>query len=294
MPARPLRWRAYFPRRAAPLMTPQQKAVVQEADDEEDSVCRFCWQVQDTDHGGELLAPCRCTGSIRYVHRRCLGAWQRTQRSQGALRKSYKCDICKERYRVRRAPFSGAKFLGGRLPTMEEAKEMFFSFLGSPAWQVVMDVWKIVILANGVFRGLVKGFQGFETGARFGVDKLKWYISSVGTCFPIVILIGSLWNSLQLPALMLTVVSTAAISAQMLLAAIVGFYGGAMLGFAHGSWQIFRGTWSLTRTVCCSGLGAVALAFGGTFRKSFGIVNHIFPFVQHFFLNNIVSAAVSP
>ena len=41
---------------------------------------------------------------------------------------------------MRRAPFSGMKFLGGRLPTVEEAKEILYSFLGSPAWQVLMDV----------------------------------------------------------------------------------------------------------------------------------------------------------
>lgn len=52
-----------------------------------------------------------------------------------------RCDICKERYRVRRAPFSGAKIpLGGRLPTFDEFKEVFFSLLGSPVWQVGIDV----------------------------------------------------------------------------------------------------------------------------------------------------------
>lgn len=84
------RWRVGFPRRVAPILMPPPKVVTREGDDEEDSVCRFCWQVQDSEYGGELLAPCRCAGSIKFIHRRCLGAWQRTQRSQGALRKSYK------------------------------------------------------------------------------------------------------------------------------------------------------------------------------------------------------------
>ena len=32
------------------------------------------------------------------------------------------------------------KLLGGRLPTVEEARELMYSLLGSPVWQVVMDV----------------------------------------------------------------------------------------------------------------------------------------------------------
>jgi len=109
-------------------------------EEEEEFVCRFCWQPEDEDRGGELLAPCRCSGSVKYVHRRCLGAWQRTQRSQGALRKSYRCDICKERYRVTRAPFSGAQLPFGRLPTPEEGKELLYSVVGSPIWHVAFDV----------------------------------------------------------------------------------------------------------------------------------------------------------
>lgn len=53
----------------------------------------------------------------------------------------FRCDICKERYRVRRAPFSGPKMpIGGRLPTFDEFKEVFFGLLGSPVWQVGIDV----------------------------------------------------------------------------------------------------------------------------------------------------------
>lgn len=144
------------------------------------------------------------------------------------------------------------------------------------------------MLTNGIFQGLVKGFQGFETGARFGIDKLKWYVNSVTACGPVLLVLGSLCNSLQLPALMLTVLSTAAISAQMLIAAIVGFYCGAMFGFAHGAWQILKGTLCMTRTVCCSGAGAVLLAFGGTFKKSFGFLSNLIPVLQ----NMIISQSI--
>lgn len=132
--------RGRLPARQRNLNSNGYGSVVKDDEDDEEFLCRFCWQPADEDRGGELLAPCRCSGSVKYIHRRCLGAWQRTQRSQGALRKSYRCDICKERYHVRRAPFSGTQLPFGRLPTAEEGKELIYSVLGSPLWQVAFDV----------------------------------------------------------------------------------------------------------------------------------------------------------
>lgn len=42
--------------------------------DNDDRTCRFCF---DGPAAGELLAPCRCTGTIRWVHSHCLKRWQR-------------------------------------------------------------------------------------------------------------------------------------------------------------------------------------------------------------------------
>lgn len=33
----------------------------------------MCWICYDS--GGDLVAPCKCTGSIRYVHRECIETW---------------------------------------------------------------------------------------------------------------------------------------------------------------------------------------------------------------------------
>lgn len=46
------------------IVTPEQQAAVIEANETEEAMCRVCWQSQDDEAGGELLAPCRCSGSV--------------------------------------------------------------------------------------------------------------------------------------------------------------------------------------------------------------------------------------
>jgi hypothetical protein len=42
-------------------------------DDEEGDVCRICRMVGEADN--PLYFPCKCSGSIRYVHEQCLKEW---------------------------------------------------------------------------------------------------------------------------------------------------------------------------------------------------------------------------
>ena len=41
-------------------------------DADEEPLCRVCRQGAD---GGELFFPCKCSGSIKYIHEDCLKAW---------------------------------------------------------------------------------------------------------------------------------------------------------------------------------------------------------------------------
>jgi len=43
-----------------------------EGQDEEEDMCRYCFGT-----GGVLIAPCKCTGSQKWVHEKCLRKWQR-------------------------------------------------------------------------------------------------------------------------------------------------------------------------------------------------------------------------
>lgn len=242
----------------------------------DDSICRFCWTGADDEEGGELLAPCRCTGTVKYIHRRCLGNWQRTQRSQGAFRKSYRCDICKQRYRVRRAPFSGTKIpLGGRLPTFDEFKEVFFSLLGSPVWQVGIDVWKGVILANGLIHASAFGVIGLEKGVWLAAQSAAVYFNLVKKYGIELLIAAAAFPIAQLPILYLTVGSGVAVGAEMLASVLVGWYAGAMYGFTFGAMQILQTTVGLAMNMGGKGIGCVLAGAGIGMKGLVGLLVHM-------------------
>lgn len=54
--------------------------------------CRLCWDTEE-EQGNELISPCACSGSLKYIHRRCLLDWQRTLRSQGQGRRANTCEL---------------------------------------------------------------------------------------------------------------------------------------------------------------------------------------------------------
>ena len=60
--------------------------------------CRICFGGAAE---GPLVAPCRCSGTIKYVHRRCLNEW----RQHSANPRSYShCETCRAAYRVVQHP----------------------------------------------------------------------------------------------------------------------------------------------------------------------------------------------
>ena len=61
-----------------PLVAPSEEHVL---------ACRICLETADA---GDLVAPCACAGSVRYVHRACLERW----RAEGAGR-ALRCELCR-------------------------------------------------------------------------------------------------------------------------------------------------------------------------------------------------------
>ena len=51
--------------------------------------CRYCYM---TTHPQSMIAPCKCTGSVKYVHINCLERWKRIKNNPK------KCEICNKRY----------------------------------------------------------------------------------------------------------------------------------------------------------------------------------------------------
>lgn len=83
--------------------TPQVARLNDASDDAADeALCRVCHCPAESgtvaeESSGQLLSPCLCDGSVRWVHRRCLNHW-RLQGAQRALRSSH-CELCNFAYR---------------------------------------------------------------------------------------------------------------------------------------------------------------------------------------------------
>lgn len=65
-------------------------------EEEEEKMCRVCFC---GDEEGRLFAPCRCKGTMRWVHPRCLNEWRAMSVN---ARSFYTCEQCGYRYRTER------------------------------------------------------------------------------------------------------------------------------------------------------------------------------------------------
>ncbi|KAJ9476927.1 RING-CH-type domain-containing protein [Pseudozyma hubeiensis] len=78
-------------------------------DQSNQAICRICLESASSDvSGGEslgrLLSPCRCKGTMKYVHATCLDQWRAASaRSSSAVA----CDQCGAPYRFRKSKFVG-------------------------------------------------------------------------------------------------------------------------------------------------------------------------------------------
>ena len=78
-------------------------------DQSNQAICRICLESSSGDaSGGEslgrLLSPCRCKGTMKYVHATCLDQWRAASaRSSSAVA----CDQCGAPYRFRKSKFVG-------------------------------------------------------------------------------------------------------------------------------------------------------------------------------------------
>ena len=70
--------------------------------EDEPRECRICFSGETSDD--ELIAPCLCRGTQRYIHRSCLDRWRATSAEHFR-----QCSVCKFRYRIRTVPIDERK-----------------------------------------------------------------------------------------------------------------------------------------------------------------------------------------
>uniref|UniRef100_A0A1I8A9G7 RING-CH-type domain-containing protein n=1 Tax=Steinernema glaseri TaxID=37863 RepID=A0A1I8A9G7_9BILA len=71
-----------------------------EASSSGDSLCRICHCTSTADSSDTLISPCRCSGSLQFVHMSCLLHW--LEISSRKLRRPAICELCLYKYRRKR------------------------------------------------------------------------------------------------------------------------------------------------------------------------------------------------
>ncbi|XP_077792697.1 E3 ubiquitin-protein ligase MARCHF7 isoform X2 [Podarcis muralis] len=69
----------------------------EDSEEEEGDLCRIC-QMSSTSATNLLIEPCKCTGSLRYVHQECMKKWLQSKINSGSsLVAVTTCELCKEK-----------------------------------------------------------------------------------------------------------------------------------------------------------------------------------------------------
>lgn len=58
------------------------RLLLEDSDEEEGDLCRIC-QMGEESASNPLIQPCRCTGSLQYVHQDCIKRWLRSKIGSG-------------------------------------------------------------------------------------------------------------------------------------------------------------------------------------------------------------------
>ncbi|XP_033972642.1 E3 ubiquitin-protein ligase MARCH7 [Trematomus bernacchii] len=78
----------------------KERLLLEESDDEEGDLCRIC-QMGEEVATNPLIQPCRCIGSLQFVHQDCIKRWLRSKIGSGTnLEAIATCELCKEKLRL--------------------------------------------------------------------------------------------------------------------------------------------------------------------------------------------------
>ncbi|XP_072321882.1 E3 ubiquitin-protein ligase MARCHF7 [Eucyclogobius newberryi] len=88
------------PRDQEKLRKIKERLLMEDSDEEEGDLCRIC-QMGEESVSNPLIQPCRCTGSLQYVHQDCIKRWLRSKITSGTnLEGITTCELCKEKLRL--------------------------------------------------------------------------------------------------------------------------------------------------------------------------------------------------
>nr|XP_057944496.1 E3 ubiquitin-protein ligase MARCH7 isoform X2 [Doryrhamphus excisus] len=78
----------------------KERLLLEDSDEDEGDLCRIC-QMREESASNPLIQPCRCTGSLQYVHQECIKRWLCSKIGSGTdLEAITNCELCKDKLRL--------------------------------------------------------------------------------------------------------------------------------------------------------------------------------------------------
>ncbi|XP_044834256.1 E3 ubiquitin-protein ligase MARCHF7 isoform X9 [Mauremys mutica] len=75
----------------------KESLLLEDTEEEEGDLCRIC-QMSSASSTNLLIEPCKCTGSLQYVHQECMKKWLQSKINSGSsLEAVTTCELCKEK-----------------------------------------------------------------------------------------------------------------------------------------------------------------------------------------------------
>jgi hypothetical protein len=127
-------------------------------DDSTERTCRICLQ-DDEPH--DLIAPCRCKGSSKWVHRQCLDQWRAVNRQDIAFSQ---CTECLFQYHLETADVSDDDNEG--TTTVQCPKKLSYCLFVSRDLCCILTMIQMVIALLGVVVWLLAFYSSFSSSSK--------------------------------------------------------------------------------------------------------------------------------
>jgi len=170
----------------------------------EAKMCRICFAGEEEADLGRLISPCRCRGTMKYIHSGCLNAWRTASARSTSF---FQCDQCGYKYRLERTRWARLVMNEAVLSLVTAILFTFLVFLSGFVCKLLIRFW---ILTDEDWVEMAKMDQMKREG-KLVVLEDEW---------------GSSMFSMDLRSLSLTRVDTAHFLAGLVL---VGFFGAMSL-----------------------------------------------------------------
>jgi len=153
------------------------------------SSCRICLE-EDNTFSNPFISPCKCKGSMKYIHRNCLQNWRMANNTA-----FYECDICKYKYQFVRSTI--ATILRNELIILLITMITFIiisfiiGILFSPLFEKKTYKFLKYITTKILFGGIIMGFIRFIHAIPYHYyDYLSHYNYSMKAMIVIMIILG--------------------------------------------------------------------------------------------------------